>query len=253
MSDFRLNIIAKSYATHPEIDKQGKKMSHLFKAVLLSSIIIVLNVFCDPYYSQYKQDEFANDHFFKNKKDGVFIDIGAYDGVCISNSYFFEKHLDWKGICIEPIPEIYETLRTNRNCYCVQGCIADYEDIVPFLRIKALAVFSGIVEKYDSKHTAVVAREMEKINDSSEIISVKTFLLNNLLEKHEFYHIDFLSIDTEGGELDILQSIDFDKFDIDVITVENNYYDPEYKKFLESKEYKYITRLGCDEMYKKQY
>ncbi len=229
-------------------------MSQIFKTILLSSILITLNLFCDPYYSQSKQDQFANTHFFKDKKDGVFIEIGAYDGIYISNSYFFEKYLGWKGICIEPIPEIYKKLRENRNCYCVQGCITDREGKIPFLRVTGPEMFSGIVEKYDPKHTAVINGVMEHYTgSSSETIYANAFLLNNLLETHNFYHVDFLSIDTEGGELDILQSIDFEKFDIDVITVENNYYDPKYKDFLESKGYEYVTRLEHDELYKKIY
>ena len=56
------------------------------------------------YYSQFKQDQFLNEVLFNNKKNGFFIDIGAHDGVTISNTLFFEKQNDWKGICIEPNP-----------------------------------------------------------------------------------------------------------------------------------------------------
>ena len=51
------------------------------------------------YKSQFGQDKFLNENIFKNKRNGVFIDIGAHDGITYSNSYVFEKQLDWTGIC----------------------------------------------------------------------------------------------------------------------------------------------------------
>ena len=63
--------------------------------------------------------------------------------------------------------------------------------------------------------------------------------------------IDYLSIDTEGGELNILQSIDFDKVTIYIIDVENNYNDPNFKLFLESKGYRLVAHLEFDEIYQK--
>jgi len=54
------------------------------------------------FYSQYNQDKFIYENFFHNKKEGVFIDIGAYDGLMLSNSKFFEDTMNWTGICIEP-------------------------------------------------------------------------------------------------------------------------------------------------------
>jgi hypothetical protein len=62
--------------------------------------------------------------------------------------------------------------------------------------------------------------------------------------------IDYLSIDTEGNELEILNTIDFTKYDIKAITVENNDYDDKFHKFFsDKKDYKFVTRLGCDEVY----
>lgn len=55
------------------------------------------------YKSQYSQDKFLNENFFKNKKNGVFIDIGAHDGITMSNSFFYEKQLGWDGLCVEQI------------------------------------------------------------------------------------------------------------------------------------------------------
>lgn len=205
------------------------------------------------YYSQAGQDQFVNETFFKDKRHGIFIDIGAHDGMLINNTYFFERNLGWRGICIEPIPEIFEQLVKNRICTCIKGCISDFTGTAPFLRLKGLDMYSGIIDKFDPQHMDRITREMEVYNDTATVIQVKTFLLNELLEKYNLYHVDLLSIDTEGGELDILKSIDFERFDIDVITVENNYEALDFREFMESKGYQFVVRLNPDDIYKKIY
>ena len=71
-------------------------------------------VFChcilySQYYSEYYQDRYVNRCFFKGKTSGFFVDIGAYDGVRISNSLYFEQ-LGWDGICFEPDPRQFADL-----------------------------------------------------------------------------------------------------------------------------------------------
>ena len=66
------------------------------------------------YYSQVQEDIFLNENIFKNKKNGVYIELGALDGVLYSNTKFFEDSLNWKGILIEPHPEKFKLLQQNR-------------------------------------------------------------------------------------------------------------------------------------------
>lgn len=203
------------------------------------------------FYSQYQQDQYIYENFFKNKRNGVFVDIGAHDGVTLSNTYFFEKFMGWTGICVEPIPEVYDRLKINRNCLCIQGCIFDDRDDVPFLKITGWAeMLSGIIENYDPEHIKRIQWEIELNGGYSEVIKVKCYNLNQLLLNNHIQHIDYLSIDTEGGELTILRSIDFSRLDIDIIEVENNYHGP-FQEFLEPLGYKLICSLGPDEIYQK--
>jgi hypothetical protein len=74
----------------------------------------------DSYESQYRQDRYI-DYLLKRSSGGIFLDIGAYDGITISNSYFFEKKRNWTGICIEPVPHLAEKLKLNRKCV-VENC-----------------------------------------------------------------------------------------------------------------------------------
>ncbi|HKY99978.1 MAG TPA: FkbM family methyltransferase [Rhabdochlamydiaceae bacterium] len=204
------------------------------------------------YYSQFAQDQFVHETFFPVKHDGIFVDIGAYDGVSMSNSYFFEKELGWKGICIEPNPQVFDKLQKLRKAVCVQACISDKKETAKFLRISGRSeMLSGLSDKYDPKHLKRIDSEIANFGGEKLEIEVPTVTLNELADQEGIRRVDFLSIDTEGGEFDILKSIDFTKLDVDVIAVENNYHDPNFRQYLQSHGFVFITKLECDEIYKK--
>jgi FkbM family methyltransferase len=177
------------------------------------------------------------------------LDIGASDGITISNSYFFEKQLGWTGICVEPIPQRAAELRKNRNCICIEGCISDKNETSQFLRISSPSIFtemlSGLAQKYDPRHLQRIQQEL-RVGGRYSIVAVKCYRLNDILAQYNIKHIDYLSLDTEGGELDILRSIDFNTYKIDVITVEDNYNDPEFISFLTSQGFNFVQRLEHD-------
>lgn len=203
------------------------------------------------YKSQVGQDQFLNDLYFKNKTHGVFIDIGAHDGITLSNTWFFEKELGWKGICFEPLKSVFKTLCENRSCICVNKCVSHKEGTVIFREVQGYSqMLSGIEAHYDPRHLDRIYREIKQLGGSYNFVEVECCVLNNELEKHGFYYIDFLSLDTEGGELTILKSIDFKKFYIYAIAVENNYKDDSIKAFLTSQGFAYVACLGgSDEIY----
>lgn len=203
------------------------------------------------FFSQFGQDKYLYENFFKEKRKGVFVDVGAHDGVTLSNTYFFEKSMEWSGICIEPIPEVFKRLKDNRKCICIEGCINDKYDTVAFLKVSGYAeMLSGIIENYNPLHVQRIQNEIRECGGNSEVIFVKCYPLSRLLIENNIKHVDYLSIDTEGGELEILQSIDFSQIDIDVIEVENNYGD-HFQQFLKPLGYIQVTCIGCDEIYKK--
>lgn len=200
------------------------------------------------YYSQCGQDKFVHENFFKNRTNGIFIDIGAHDGISFSNTYFFEKQLGWTGICIEPIPHIFEELQKNRNCLCICGCITTEDNTVQhFLHVSGYAeMLSGLISKYDERHKNRITFENKRYGGTCEIIDVSCYNLNKILEKEKITHVNFLSLDTEGGEFEILQNIDFSKYQIDVITVEDNYKTDPFIPFLEKKGFTFVKTLGGD-------
>lgn len=222
--------------------------------ILLISMLWMSALCCHQFYSQVGQDRIVYETYFAhNPKKGFFVDIGAHNGVSLSNTFFYEKELGWQGICIEPIPEIFEQLRNNRSCICINGCISDRTGIVEFTQLICPSMYiemlSGITEKYDPKHIQRINSELAQCNGSKKIIKVQSYLLADLLDQYGIDEVDYLSLDTEGGELDILRTIPFKRIKINVISVENNYGDPNMKRFLESQGFKLVKRLEWDELY----
>lgn len=205
------------------------------------------------YYSQFGQDQYLHETFFKGKTDGVFVDIGAHNGIAYSNTKFFEE-IGWTGICVEPIPDVFKELKKNRSAICVEGCVFNKKGTAQFLFVNgAPEMLSGLVETYHPLHLQRAKNEIAAPNSEGglEILQVNCYLLNDLLEENQLFHVDYLSIDTEGGEFEIIKSIDFSKFDIEIIDIENNYQDERMIQYITSMGYTKVCSLGCDEIFRK--
>lgn len=196
---------------------------------------------------QHGQDMFAMT-YFKNKKEGFFVDIGANDGISLSNSYVLEKKYNWDGLCVEPLPNEFQKLKSIRTCKLEQKCIGEKIGKAKFLMHDML---SGIVEAYHKKHLNRIARDEKQAGKKVErkYLTVDVVPLKNLLEKYKVKKVDFLSIDVEGGEKVVLNGIDLRQSNVQLIAIENNYKDIEIYKKIVSQGYRLIAVLGCDEMY----
>lgn len=202
------------------------------------------------YYSQYGQDEWLEKNLFSDLRDGFFVEVGADDGVDKSNTLYFEQK-GWKGLCIEPSPSRFKLLEKNRKCICENVAISNTVGETKFLDIQGWGKgLSGIVDSYNEEHTERIKFELSNPkNKGSEFVKVKTDTLENIFNKHSIKKIDFCSIDVEGGEINVLKSINFDKVEIEVIMVENNYNDPTVREFLEKYGYELIERIEIDDIY----
>jgi FkbM family methyltransferase len=207
------------------------------------------------YYGQWEQDKWLNENIFKEERNGFFVDCGAHNGIDISNTYFFEKELDWKGICIEPIPDVFEQLLKNRNSICIQGCVYETNGIVIFNEIKGYSEkLSGIAGEYNPKHLERIKKEINKKGGTLNFIKCKSFTLKSIFEKYDIKRVNLLCIDTEGTELNILKGIDFENVFIDVILVENNYKEDgdKIREFLLLNNYEFIQKINGDDVYRKK-
>jgi FkbM family methyltransferase len=206
------------------------------------------------YFSQDGQDRYLDEHIFSQKKNGTFIEIGAHNGITFSNTYFFEKYRKWAGICIEPNPEVFKQLKSNRKAKCINACISRNVEKVNYVKVSGYSeMLSGILEFYNDEHWNRLERELKEHGGSKEIIKVNSFTLTEILHTSILSNkkIDFCSIDVEGAELDILRSIDFDKIDILVFAIENNYNTDDIYLFLRDKGYEKVAKVGADEIFRK--
>lgn len=206
-----------------------------------------------PFRGQLRQDEIVYNTFFLGKKDGTYIDIGANDGIDMSNTKFFED-IGWRGICVEASPEMFAKLQENRkNTINVFGAAYRHDGEVTFrVNHGYTNALSGVEECYHPQHKYRIQREISTHGGSTELITVPSFSVTNLLEKHNMTHIDFMSLDVEGGELAVLEGIDFSKVDIKVIVLEDNYGNEEaYDRILLPVGYKKYQRVQWDLIYHK--
>jgi FkbM family methyltransferase len=201
------------------------------------------------YYSQYKQDETLNVGIFKNAKNGIFVDIGAHDGECFSNTLFFEKELNWSGLCIEPNPNTFKLLESNRSCVCLNLAVYNTTGTIQFQQnIGRTEMLSGIVEQYNSEHIERIKRENLQYGGESSVIEVNCEPLSSILESNNISTIDYLSIDTEGSELSILKTLDFNLVKVNVIDIEVNYQSEADSiiELLTNNNFNLVGQLGCD-------
>lgn len=197
------------------------------------------------YRSQHAQDLFLDNFVFHGKRDGTFVEIGAFDGVSLSNTYYFETELGWRGLCVEPNPSKFAQLVANRSSPCVHCGISAAGGVLEFLQLPGdLALGSGFLEFYSP--TSAFSRERPA---GSTVLSVPTRRIMDLLREHGLTRIDYLSIDTEGADFDILQGIDFAKCDITALSIENSGWEERIATYMDGKGYRLAAVLGADEIY----
>ena len=198
--------------------------------------------------SQLKQDIFvlSETNF---KQDGYFVEFGATDGITLSNTYLLETKFNWRGIVAEPLKSKYSELIKNRTCHVEDLCVwSQSGKVLEFNETRNSDL--STINQFSSSDMHIEARR------SGNIFSVKTISLYDLLEKYNApRYIDYLSIDTEGSEYEILKNFDFEKYVFKVITCEHNHTEMRDKIFtlLTSKGYvrKYKNLSRFDDWYVK--
>jgi len=181
------------------------------------------------------------------KKGGFFVEFGATDGVLLSNSYLLEKEFAWQGLCAEPNPNYYQQLIMNRNCLTSDSCIAAKTgESVEFILANE---YGGIASYADDDAHADKRAAYKKEGRIVELttISLHDFLCTNNAPKE----IDYISIDTEGSELDILKSFPFEKWKVSLFSIEHNFTENRVliRELLEAHDYQCIE-TKFDDWYK---
>ena len=155
-------------------------------------------------------------HETKHKTGGFFVEFGAADGIAASTTYPLEKEFGWRGILAEPNPSWHHALQQNRQAAIDARCVF---------------TASGARVKFAVTESALLATMTDYVScdghaqsrEHHHVIEVETVSLNDLLIEHDApCDIDFVSIDTEGSEYDILQAFDFDHWRVRLFSVEHN-------------------------------
>ena len=206
------------------------------------------------YYSQSQEDMFLNQCIFKNKQNGVYIELGALDGVLYSNTKFFEDSLNWKGILIEPHPEKFKLLQQNRpNNFLFNSLVSCHKEPLEFRYfVDCHAAVSG-VENTLSQHHLDAYFDNERIKSLKQNkIFIEPKSLTEIVRSTQLTHIDLLSLDVEGHEYEVLNSWDF-SIPSDIILIETLGVQPEKdelcREILIKNNYKFITKYKHNEIY----
>jgi FkbM family methyltransferase len=158
-------------------------------------------------------------HKLRGKTKGYFVEFGATNGVDISNTFLLEQSFGWTGILAEPSPLWHPSLFTNRNCIIETKCVWNKSgEQLQFLVSQSSPELATIDSFRDCD------RHKSARSQDASLVSVETISLNDLLSSHSAPQMfDYLSVDTEGSEFDILSGFDFTAHTPVIISVEHNY------------------------------
>jgi FkbM family methyltransferase len=208
------------------------------------------------YYSQCQEDEFLNEKIFKNKKNGIYIELGALDGVEYSNTKYFEDSHNWTGILIEPHPKRFVSLKKNRpNNFVFNNLVSCHTTPLEFRYfVNSAAAVSGVENTLSKHHFECFFENNDPWFKSLEQqkVFIKPISLTEIVNQTDIKHIDLLSLDVEGHEYEVLQSWDF-SIPIDIVLIETLGVQPEKdelcRKILINNGYKFITKYKHNEIF----
>uniref|UniRef100_A0A6C0IHK5 Methyltransferase FkbM domain-containing protein n=1 Tax=viral metagenome TaxID=1070528 RepID=A0A6C0IHK5_9ZZZZ len=193
------------------------------------------------FYSQCNQDKYLEDNIFKGYKNGFFVDVGAHDGKSINNTLYFEKYNNWRGINIEANLKVYNLLVNNRpNSININCAVCNNDGYSEFIcNTGYTEMLSGLKITFDNRHLQRLYDENIQMGSTTQIINVNTKKLETIFDENNIQHVNYLSIDVEGAEFEVIKSINHDKVFVDVIGFENNYDDNSLHiiNFLKNKDY----------------
>jgi len=172
--------------------------------------------------SENGQDFFALDRSAYTE-NGFFVDIGASDGITASNTFILEKFYKWRGICVDPNPAFQQSLMNCRDNFVSTLCVYNETGkILPFKFCVDENQFYGWNFRSGlEKHLGTIDTDIDK---SFMTINVLSITLNDLLALYQApTDINYISIDTEGSEYEILKTFDFKKYNVKCFTIEHEF------------------------------
>ena len=198
------------------------------------------------YRAQNGEDRWLAD-YFGHKSQGFFVEVGAYDGVNLSNTYHFER-IGWAGVLVEPDPDKAAHCRAHRPGSKTHQCAAvgsaEVGEIA-FYRVADGEVFSTTAprDQYDQR--------IANMGLASAPMRVPARTLDAILEEAGAHGVDFVSIDVEGAETEVLRGFDIRRWRPAVVVVESNakFRLPEVRDYFVAHGYAYHHSIDVNDFY----
>ena len=200
----------------------------------------------NSYRAQNGEDRWL-EKYFKGKRDGFYVEVGAYDGSHLSNTYHFES-IGWTGVLVEPDPVMAAQCRRNRPASRTFACAVvgpgDGAEIV-FYRVAEGQVYSTTYPSPSHR------QRLDKMGLQWEEIRVPARTLDSILAEAAPARIDFVSIDVEGGELQVLGGFDIRRWQPAIVIVETNarLRDPATRDYFVRHGYAYLHSIDVNDFY----
>ena len=189
------------------------------------------------------REEFAEQFLVRQylgiEKEGVFVEVGANNPFNLSQTWHLAQE-GWKGILVEPIPELCESLRENRGESVVVETACGAPDA------ETTATFTVAV---DSGKSTLSSAFLDKRSSVSSRITVQIRTLDDILESEFVEQIDFVSIDVEGTQYDVLRGFDLQKWKPRLLLVEDHLLNTKTHKFIEGQQYRLVKRTLFNNWY----
>ena len=219
-------------------------------------------------FSQFRQDQFVV-NLLQKKREGVFIDVGASDGLTNSNSAQLQWYYGWRGVCVEPGSRKRLLRWIRPTCINVAAPMSSTERDVVFAHSKRTAEHSGVEstsnwansndprERTDGEHVrtatlngTLASWRKQLWPGTEQHLPMVPVFKNGTQLRREKPRVDFLSVDAEGHEYEVLQGFPFKQYSLGVLSVERNAAKDTVHKLIKTKsKLVHAGLLGADDVY----
>ncbi len=196
-----------------------------------------------PYYAQHGEDRILH-QIFGSEYKGTAVEVGGFDGIKLSNTYFFERK-GWKTVIVEPIPKLVAKIRSQRSCTVMPYAASGTTGSLNF------SMFEG-VEELSSADPSQEHVQRAKAEGAVVVnIEVQAKRLDDILDEAGIEKLDFLTIDVEGFELSVLEGFTPDKLKPKIIIVEDNTNgaSSDIRNWMKAHGYILVEITGCNQWY----
>ncbi|KAL1528328.1 hypothetical protein AB1Y20_009682 [Prymnesium parvum] len=210
----------------------------------------------ERYKGQEGQDKWADEHLFHRRRRGVFVDLGCYDGITYSNTWYFEKVLNWSGVCVEPNPAVFARISSEaRRSTGVQAAVSSADGKMPFVAAYMRSSLNATAVDYSFLASQGVRTEKVMVDVLSPTSLLAKYLPSTPAGTPRT--IDYVNIDVEAHEVVILQAWPFESYCVEVFNIENQPPHgepsilPQLMEILAPRGYEHLLRIGVDEVFRR--